>query len=106
MVKDTALGFPFQALGTRSILEGNQGRNLEAEAGSDAYLACIVTEPRITCLEVAPSTTGWALPIHHYLSKELSKQVGLLMGQSGRDMFSVEVPSFQVTLAWVKSTQN
>lgn len=48
MVKDTALGFPFQALGTHSILEVNQGRNLEAEARSDAYLACIIIEPRIT----------------------------------------------------------
>lgn len=62
MVKDPALGFPFQALGTRSILEGNQGRNLEAEAGSDACLACIVTEPRVTCLEVAPSTIAGPSP--------------------------------------------
>jgi hypothetical protein len=84
---------------THFYISGNQGRNLEAGTEAEPYclLACstwFITAPRTTSPEVASSVVSWVLP--HQLA------IKCTMGQSGGGIFSVEVPSSQMTVACVK----
>lgn len=82
---------------SQTMIEGSRGRNLEAGTPNRAY------EGIAPCLELAPHTTH--RPSHSCYSWRKCL-TDLFIGQSDGGIFSIEVPSFWMTLVSVKLTKN
>lgn len=93
----------------RSVTEGGQGRNLNAETAEAVEectcLTCTVCffYSGATCPGVAPPTVGWALPHQSFIKK--TPQSPPLANLMKENITLVEVSSFQMTLACVKLTE-
>ena len=107
------LTVPYHSSSPREVRAGPQGKNREAgamERGpylitgllSTAYSACFLIEPRATSPRVAPPTVDWVLQ-HQSLSKGFPP-TGLPTVRSHGGIFSIEVPSSEMTLAYVRLT--
>jgi hypothetical protein len=85
------------------IVQGSQGRNLEvvtdAEAIEECYLlaciACLLIAPRTTSPGVPLPTVSWAL-LYHSSINEMHHRL------AHRGIFSIKIPSSQMTLACVR----
>lgn len=64
---------------------------------------CVFIQPRITCPGVALSRAGWAPHINHRSRKCPSYWPA---GQFGGGVFSTEIPSSLMVLAWIKLQNN
>lgn len=91
----------------KSIMEGGQGRSLEAEIGSREHEEILLTglllldssvrfiiQPRTTCPGLAPRIVRWALPYQSLIKKMPHRLV------------STVILSAQMTLACVRLTKN
>ena len=86
-----------------SILEGGQGRNRSRSRGGMllSSLLNLLSQTTKDCLpRGGTACPQWAGPFHsNHQSRKCT--TGLPTGQSGGDIFSIEVPSSQMTLACV-----
>lgn len=109
--KERVVSFPHQSSSLKEVRVRTQGRNVGAGAQVGAGEGCcllafssclaqfaFIYHSRVFSPGVAPFTMGWALS-YQLLIKNIAS-TDLPIGQSSEDIFSIEVPFPQMTLAY------